>query len=51
MQNLGAKFRRKTPLGRTRHRWEDNIKIDVREIGRVFEIALIWLRKWTSVGL
>jgi hypothetical protein len=21
------------PLGRTRHRWEDNIEIDLREIG------------------
>jgi hypothetical protein len=24
----------KRPLGRTRHRWEDNIKMDFREIGR-----------------
>jgi len=23
----------KRPLGRQRHRWEDNIKIDLREIG------------------
>ena len=23
----------KTPLGRPRHRWEDNIKIDLREVG------------------
>jgi hypothetical protein len=23
----------KTPLGRARRRWEDNIKIDLREIG------------------
>jgi hypothetical protein len=23
----------KTPLGRHRHRWEDNIKLDLREIG------------------
>jgi hypothetical protein len=23
----------KRPLGRPRHRWEDNIKMDVREIG------------------
>jgi hypothetical protein len=21
------------PLGRTRHRWEDNIKMDLREVG------------------
>jgi hypothetical protein len=24
----------RTPLGRPRHRWEDNIKMDLREIGR-----------------
>jgi hypothetical protein len=24
---------RKSPLGRPRHRWEDNIKVDLREIG------------------
>jgi hypothetical protein len=24
----------KRPLGRPRRRWEDNIKIDIREIGR-----------------
>ena len=23
----------KRPLGRTRHRWEDNIKMDVQEVG------------------
>jgi hypothetical protein len=23
----------KRPLGRSRHRWEDNIKMDLREIG------------------
>jgi hypothetical protein len=23
----------KSPLGRPRHRWEDNIKMDLREIG------------------
>jgi hypothetical protein len=23
----------KRPLGRSRHRWEDNIKLDLREIG------------------
>jgi hypothetical protein len=24
---------RKRPLGRPKHRWEDNIKLDLREIG------------------
>ena len=25
----------KRPLGRPRHTWEDNIKMDLREVGRV----------------
>jgi len=28
-----GKSERRRSLGRTRHRWEDNIRIDVREIG------------------
>ena len=33
----------KTPLGRPRRRWEDNIRIDLEEVSmRV--IGLIWLR-------
>jgi hypothetical protein len=30
---LVGKPKRKRPLGRPRHRWEDNIKMDVRETG------------------
>jgi hypothetical protein len=30
------------PLGRPRHRWEDNIKIDLREIG-IDGANWIWL--------
>ena len=26
-------LREKRPLGRPRHRWEDNIKMDLREVG------------------
>jgi hypothetical protein len=33
----------KRPLGRPR-RWEDNIKINLREIGWVAWTGLIWLR-------
>ena len=33
----------KTPFGRTRHRWEDNIKMDLKEVGcgsmDCFEVA------------
>jgi hypothetical protein len=30
---LVEKLEGKRPLGRPRHRWEDNIKLDLREIG------------------
>ena len=30
---LVGKHEGKTPLGRPRHRWEDNIKIDLQEVG------------------
>jgi len=34
MQNFGQKTCRKEPLGRPRNRWEINIRMDLREIGR-----------------
>jgi hypothetical protein len=42
----------KRPLGRPRHRWEDNVKMDVREIrcGEVWT-EFNWLRIKTSGGL
>jgi hypothetical protein len=30
---LAGKPEGKRPLGRPRHRWEDNIKMDVKEVG------------------
>ena len=30
---LVGKLEGKRPLGRTRHRWEDNIKMDLQEVG------------------
>ena len=30
---LVAKLERKGPLGRPRRRWEDNIKMDLQEVG------------------
>jgi len=30
---LVGKPEEKRPLGRTRHRWEDNIKMDLQEVG------------------
>jgi hypothetical protein len=36
------------PLRRPRLRWEDNIKMDLREIGLGIWIGLIWLRIGTG---
>jgi hypothetical protein len=33
LQGFGWEARRQRPLGRPRCRWEDNIKMDLREIG------------------
>jgi hypothetical protein len=38
----------KRPLGRPRHRWEDNIKMDLREVGWGALTGLIWLRIGTG---
>jgi hypothetical protein len=39
-------------LGRPRRRWEDNIKLDLREVGwRGAQTGLIWLRIGTGGGL
>jgi hypothetical protein len=38
----------KRPLGIPRHRWVDNIKMDLRGMAW---IGFIWLRIWTSGGL
>jgi hypothetical protein len=41
----------KRPLGRPRHRWENEIKMDLQEVGLVAWIGLIWLRIGTGGGL
>jgi len=41
---LVEKPEEKRPLGRPRHRWEDNIKMDLQEMGWVAWTELIWLR-------
>jgi hypothetical protein len=38
----------KRPLGRPRCRWEDGIRMDLREIGRSVWIGFDWLRIWTG---
>ena len=49
-RKLVGKPEGKSPLGRPRHRWEDNIKMDLREI-RWGAMHQICLRTGTSGGL
>jgi hypothetical protein len=42
---------RRRPLGRPRHRWEDNNKMDLQEVGWGAWTGLIWLRIGTGGGL
>jgi hypothetical protein len=48
-KTLVRKPERKRPLGRCRHRWEDNIRMDLMEsvCGKVWT-GFIWLRIGTS---
>jgi hypothetical protein len=39
------------PFGRSRRRWEDNIKMDLQEVGWGAWTGLIWLRIGTGGGL
>jgi hypothetical protein len=34
IQDFGERPEGRRPLGRSRHRWEDNIKMDLQEVGR-----------------
>ena len=40
----------KRPLGRPRPRWEDNIKMDLQEVGGVARTGWSWLRIGTGGG-
>jgi hypothetical protein len=48
---LAVKSEGKRPLRIPRHRWEDNIKINIREIGFGGVVGLIWLGKGTGIRL
>jgi hypothetical protein len=39
------------PLERPRHRWEDDIKMDLKEMEWEVWTGLIWLRIWIGGGL
>jgi hypothetical protein len=47
---LVGKPRRKRPLGRPRHRWEDNISMDLWKVV-LKGIGFIWFRIGTGGGL
>jgi hypothetical protein len=52
VEGFDGKDRRKEPLGRQRCRWEDGIKLGIREIGwgRMQCIQLAWDRdRWRAV--
>ena len=40
----------KRPLGRSRRRWEDNIKMELQEVGGVVGTGWSWLRIGTGGG-
>jgi hypothetical protein len=47
---LAGRPKGKRPLGRPRRRWEDNIKMDLQEIGGVVGTGWSWLRIGTGGG-
>jgi hypothetical protein len=44
------KLERKRPLGRPRYRWEDNIRMDLRQ-GEEVWTGFIWFSTGTSGGI
>jgi hypothetical protein len=48
---LVGKPEEKKPLGRPRRRWEDGVRMDLREIGLGVWIGFDWLRTGTGGGL
>jgi hypothetical protein len=47
---LVGKPEEKKPLGRPRRRWEDNIKMDLQEVGWGAWTGLVWLGIRTGGG-
>ena len=45
---LMGKPEEKKPLGRSRHKWEDSIKMDLQEVGCGVWTGLSWLRIGTG---
>ena len=49
-RNLVERHEGKRPLVRSRRRWEENIKMDLQEVGYGAWTGLIWLRTGTGDG-
>ena len=47
---LVGKLEGKRPLGRPRHRWVDNIRMHLQEVGCGYETGLGWPRIGTGGG-
>ena len=47
---LVGRLEGKSPLGRLRHRWENNIKMDLQKAGWGAQTGLIWFRIGTGGG-
>ena len=48
LQGFGEDPEGKRPFGRSRHRWEDNMKIDLKEVGFGVWTESRWLRRGTD---
>jgi len=51
VQGFVGRPERNGPLERPRHRWEDDIKMDLKEIEWEVWTGLLWLRIWIGGGL
>jgi len=49
-RDLVGKSEGMRPLGRPRHRWKVNIKMDLQEVGWGPYTGLIWLRRGSGGG-
>jgi hypothetical protein len=49
-KGMTGKAEGKRPLGRPRHRWESNIRINVRKIGWEGETGFFWRRVGKNLG-
>lgn len=51
IRGFGEETQGKEPLGRHRHKWKDNIELNLQELGRGAWTGFIWLRTGIDSGL